>query len=158
MERFYPNFTRPGTDEAQERICRERVRLLYGVDPPGFFERLEAALGMTKGTNHRSVYMLLHHLAKHLHQRGYRLGMRGAFGSALASFLLGITEENPLPAHYRCLSCKYTQWMRSAASGYDLPAEICPLCGRKLHCDGVPQWYIDSMQRITYLLCSSHLV
>ena len=137
MEQSYPKFTLLGADEDLVRICTERIRLLYGINPPGLVtERFEAELRMMKGTNHSSVYMLLHHLAKHLHQRGYRTGMRGTFGSVLVSFLLGITGENPLPAHYRCPNCEYTQWMPEEASGYDLPTEICPHCGHELYGDG----------------------
>ena len=137
MEQAYPKFTLPGADEDLVRICKERIRFLYGMNPPYLVtERLDAELAMMQGTNHSSVYMLVHHLAKHLHQKGYRTGMRGTFGSVLVSFLLEITEENPLPAHYRCLNCKHTQWIPEAASGYDLPAEICPYCGRAMYGDG----------------------
>ena len=137
MEQSYPKFTLPGADEDLVRICKERIRFLYGINPPYLvMERLNAELAMMKGTNHSSVYMLAHHLTKHLHQKGYRTLMRGTFGSVLVSFLLEITEENPLPAHYHCPNCKYTQWIPEAASGYDLPAEICPYCGRELYGDG----------------------
>lgn len=137
MERSYPKFTLPGADEDLVRICKERIVVLYGVNPPSLItERFNAELAMMQGTNHSSVYMLVHHLTKHLHQKGYRTLMRGTFGSAFVSFLLEITEENPLPAHYRCPNCKYTQWMRSSASGYDLPTEICPHCGQELYGDG----------------------
>lgn len=137
MEQSYQKFTLSGADEDLACICKERIRFLYGINPPGLVtERFQAELAMMKGTNHSSVYMLVHHLTKHLHQKGYRTLMRGTFGSAFVSFLLEITEENPLPAHYRCPHCKYTQWMRSAASGYDLPADICPHCGCELCGDG----------------------
>ena len=137
MEQSYPKFTLPGAAEELVRICEERIRLLYGINPPGLVtERFEAELAMMKGTNHSSVYMLVHYLTEHLRQKGYRTGMRGTFASVLVSFLLEITEENPLPAHYRCPNCKHTQWMPEAASGYDLPAEICPHCGRELYGDG----------------------
>lgn len=137
MEQSYPKFTLPGADEDVVRLCKERIRFLYGMNPPSLItERLDAELAMMKGTNHGSVYMLVHHLTKYLHQKGYRTLMRGTFGSVLVSFLLEITEENPLPAHYCCPNCKYTQWIPEAASGYDLPAEICPHCGRELYGDG----------------------
>lgn len=137
MEQSYPKFTLPGADEDLVRICKERIRFLYGINPPCLVtERLDAELAMMQGTNHSSVYMLLHYLTDYLRQKGYCTGMRGTFGSTLVSFLLGITEENPLPAHYRCHNCKYTQWMPEVASGYDLPNEICPHCGRELYGDG----------------------
>lgn len=137
MEQSYPKFILPGADEELVRICKERIRFLYGTDPPGLVtERFEAELAIMQGTNHSSVYMLVHYLIKHLRSKGYCTGVRGTLSSLLVSFLLEITEENPLPAHYRCPNCKYTQWMPEAASGYDLPAEICPHCGRELYGDG----------------------
>lgn len=137
MEQSYPKFTLPGAEEELVRICKEKIRSLYGIDPPSLItERFNAELAMMKGRNHSSVYMLVHYLTEHLRQKGYCTVMRGTFGSVLVSFLLEITEENPMPAHYRCPSCKYTQWMPEAASGYDLPAEICPHCGQELYGHG----------------------
>jgi DNA polymerase-3 subunit alpha (Gram-positive type) len=137
MEQSYPKFTLPNAEENLLRICKERIRLLYGINPPELVtNRFEAELAMMQGTNHSSVYMLVHHLTEHLRQKGYRTGMRGTFGSTFICFLLGITEENPLPAHYRCPNCEHTQWMPEAASGYDLPTEICSHCGRVMYGDG----------------------
>ena len=38
----------------------------------------------------------------------YRVESRGLVGASLVAYLLGITEVNPLPAHYRCLKCGHT--------------------------------------------------
>ena len=136
-EQTLPQFTLPGATEDLVRICRERIRDLYGATPPSLvLERFEQELAMLEGTNHSSVFMLLHGLTKHLHQKGHRNGMRGTFGSVFISFLLEITEENPLPAHYHCPHCKSVRWMSEVVSGYDLPTEICPHCGRERLGDG----------------------
>ena len=72
MEQSYQKFTLPGADEDLVYICKERIRFLYGINPPGLVtERFQAELAMMQGTNHSSVYMLVHHLTKHLHQKGY---------------------------------------------------------------------------------------
>lgn len=137
MERTFPKFTLPGAEESLRHCCMEAMQALYGNNPPEFVaKRLEEELAMMQGTNHSSVYMLVHQLAKYLKQCGYRTGMRGTFGSTLVSFLLEITEENPLPAHYRCPNCKHTERIPEAASGYDLPIKTCPHCARELHGDG----------------------
>ena len=67
----------------------------------------------------------------------------GGIGSSFAAFLLGITEINPLPAHYYCPHCHHFEWpegMDPAGSidliDYDLPEKACPVCGHKLTGDG----------------------
>lgn len=137
MEKTYPKFTLPHAQGSLERICKERLIQLYGeAPPPQATARLEAELAMLQGTNHSSVYMLAHSLATHLHHLGHATVMQGTFGSALLAYLLQITEENPLPAHYRCPHCKFLRWTPKARSGYDLPHGICPRCGHSLIPDG----------------------
>ncbi len=57
---------------------------------------------------------------------------------------MGISEVNPLPAHYRCLNCQYSEFKdedgkeygATYSSGYDLPDKVCPKCGKPLKKDG----------------------
>jgi DNA polymerase-3 subunit alpha (Gram-positive type) len=56
---------------------------------------------------------------------------------------LGISDVNPLPAHYCCPNCKHTEFT-DAASGYDLVAKSCPRCGNTMRGDG---------QNIPYEIC-----
>lgn len=52
--------------------------------------------------------------------------------------MTGITEVNPLPPHYRCSNCKYTDFITDGTVGVgpDLPDRDCPECGEKLTKDG----------------------
>ena len=135
-ESTYPQFTISGADEDLTRICKEKLQALYGTNPPvSIAERLNDELSRMTGTNYSSVYMLLHYLAAHLRNAGGRIGIRGTLSSTLTSFLLGISDINPLPAHYRCPCCGYPEFA-SADSGYDLPAKACPHCGSALCGDG----------------------
>ena len=135
-ESTYPPFSLPGADADMKRICSEKLHDLYGKNPPlSIVKRLRDELSLTEGTNHSSVYMLLHRLAAHLRKSGGQFGIRGAFCSTLISFLLGISDMNPLPAHYRCPDCGYTEFV-DGDSGYDLPQKACPNCDALLWGDG----------------------
>ena len=52
--------------------------------------------------------------------------------------MLGITEVNSLPPHYRCPNCKYSDFTDyGIKNGVDLPDKECPKCGAKLYKDGM---------------------
>ncbi len=67
------------------------------------------------------------------------MGSRGSIGSSLVGFMTGITEVNPLPPHYLCASCRYSDFDVDAQRwpcGPDLPDRACPRCGARLRKDG----------------------
>ena len=54
----------------------------------------------------------------------------------------GVTEVNPLHAHYLCTHCKYSDFdsdevkAYSGRGGCDMPDKICPKCGKPLSKEG----------------------
>lgn len=135
-EHSYPQFSLPGADREIRRICEEKLQALYRRKIPDIAtERLETELDLVTEANQSSVYFLLHLLSKNLQTAGGCLGARGTLGSTLVAFLLGISNTNPLPSHYRCPYCGYTEFTE-AISGYDLAPKVCPKCASMMHGDG----------------------
>ena len=73
---------------------------------------------------------------------GYLVGSRGSVGSSLAATMSGITEVNPLPPHYLCPECKYSDFDSpevkkfGGMAGCDMPDKVCPKCGAKMSKEG----------------------
>jgi DNA polymerase-3 subunit alpha (Gram-positive type) len=122
-----------GADEKLRTMAYERAYELYGNPLPELVEkRVERELNSIIGHGYAVLYMIAHLIVKKAGEDGYVVGSRGSVGSSLVAHLVGITEVNPLPAHYRCPECRYFEIHEEYGSGYDLPDKRCPRCGAKL--------------------------
>ena len=107
-------------------------------------KRIKKKLGGVIGGGFDPIYLIAKRLVKHSNDDGYLVGSRGSVGSSFVATLMGITEVNPLPAHYRCPNCKTSVFEdkdgnslgATYSSGFDLPDMKCPNCKTKMIKDG----------------------
>jgi len=131
--------TLKGSAEDLQKIVDNKITELYGENPPELIlKRKDYELDDILRLKYDVIYMAAQKLVAYLREQGSRVGSRGSIGSSFIAHLAGITEVNPLPAHYRCPKCKSTEFPPSsqAACGADLPAKICPTCNTPYNKDG----------------------
>ena len=107
-------------------------------------KKLDKSLGGVIGGGFDPIYLIAQRLVKHSNDEGYLVGSRGSVGSSFVATLMGITEVNPLSAHYRCSKCKLSIFEdddgnslgATYSSGFDLPDKECPNCHIPMIKDG----------------------
>lgn len=117
----------------------ERARQMYGEPLASSVQaRLQQELDGIFAAGHAAFFVAAQKLVEKSRQTGYPVISRGFVGASAVAFFAGITDINPLPPHYLCRSCHYTDFEpeRSAADGLDLPPRNCPCCGEALSGDG----------------------
>ncbi|MBO7401850.1 MAG: PolC-type DNA polymerase III, partial [Lachnospiraceae bacterium] len=131
------------SDKILTRICYDKAHSMYGEElPPIVKERLEHELNSIISNGFAVMYIIAQKLVWKSNEDGYLVGSRGSVGSSFVATMAGITEVNPLPPHYYCESCHYSDFDSDivkeyqAKSGFDLPDAVCPVCGKKLIKDG----------------------
>ena len=135
-EGFYPPVIKEAYQEIRETAVT-KVKELYGDTLPlQVKERLETELTYIGKYDYAVHYWIVWQMIRHMNESGYYVSARGAVGSSFMAFLLGITDINPLSAHYRCSKCHYTDFEMDALDGFDLPKRNCPICGYPLQADG----------------------
>ncbi|MDO8057107.1 exonuclease domain-containing protein [Candidatus Phytoplasma gossypii] len=95
-------------------LINEKIFNLYGhLLHPNVKDRIEQELSVIapkdnlENNNIAAIYYLSYLLVKKSTEDGYPVGSRGSVGASFIANILGITEINPLPPHYRCAICKY---------------------------------------------------
>ncbi len=131
------------SDQELTELCFQTARDWYGENLPiQVTSRLERELNSIIKNGFAVMYIIAQRLVKHSNEDGYLVGSRGSVGSSFVATMAGITEVNPLPAHYYCKHCHYYDFdspevaAYNQMSGFDMPDKACPNCGHMLIKDG----------------------
>lgn len=128
-----------GSEEEIRKMSYDKAHELYSETLPEIIEaRIEKELDSIIGNGFSVIYLISQKLVHKSVEDGYLVGSRGSVGSSLVATLTGITEVNPMPPHYRCLDCQYSEFFTNGeyGSGFDLPEKKCPKCESMLYRDG----------------------
>ncbi|WP_256761336.1 PolC-type DNA polymerase III [Cohnella sp. WQ 127256] len=130
-----------GADEEIRTTCYDTAKGMYGDElPDHVIARLEKELVPIIKFGFSANYLISEKLVKKSNKDGYLVGSRGSVGSSVVAMFLGISEVNPLPAHYLCLNseCRHSEWFLdgSVPSGFDLPNKACPHCASMMKGEG----------------------
>lgn len=94
-EKCYPYI--PNSETELKKLAYEGAYKIYGNSLPKEIEdRLNKELNSIIDNGYSSLYMIFQKLVAKSNEDGYIVGSRGAVGSSLVAYLIGITEVDPI--------------------------------------------------------------
>jgi DNA polymerase-3 subunit alpha (Gram-positive type) len=131
------------SDQMLRDICYKKAHNMYGDPLPEIVqERLDRELNSIISNGYAVMYIIAQKLVWKSNEDGYLVGSRGSVGSSFVATMSGVTEVNPLRAHYLCRHCQYSDFDSELVKSYagrggcDMPDAICPRCGKPLSKEG----------------------
>lgn len=134
-----------GSDSVKEQVRNYLTKISdEDLSDEELDKKLKKSLGGVIGAGFDPIYLIAQRLVKHSNDEGFLVGSRGSVGSSFVATMMGITEVNPLSAHYRCDKCKLSIFDddngnslgATYSSGFDLPDKLCPNCNIPMIKDG----------------------
>ena len=102
-----------------------------------------------------TLYIIAQKLVQKAKEDGYEIESIGNVKSSLVAYLLGITNSNPLPAHFKCPNCNYTDFKDYGV----ITDKECPICGYILNKDGNNiEYNIDKQLDIDLIVSKEHYI
>jgi DNA polymerase-3 subunit alpha len=125
---YMPSFPVPQTDVTEEayleELCRQGLPKRYGAkaNDPGIVQRMEGELAVIKKTGFSGYFLIVWDIIAKAREKGIPVGPgRGSAAGSLVSYLLGITELDPI--HYDLLFERFINPERVSAP--DIDVDVC---------------------------------
>ena len=109
---------------------------LYGENvEPQILSRFYTEKSYLESSPDLEFFDMLSVLRSKANNSGEHMFVRGTYGSSFIAYLLGITEENPLPFHYYCNKCGRIEFKYENTFPWDKTNKPCS-CGEIMKPDG----------------------
>ncbi len=135
---LYPPIIDGVNDKLKNEVYLNAHKTYGDTLPKQVTDELNKELESIIGNNYSVVYWVSHLLVEKSISEGYMVGSRGSVGSSLVATFLNITDVNPLPPHYLCKKCKYSNFDldKDVMDGFDLEPINCPNCNELMYGEG----------------------
>ena len=140
----------PVIEEAREKLkclCMKKAHEKYGNRvPEKIEERLFQELNYIFHNHDETIYLTLADVLLQEGVKPYQKNIRALGGNSLVAYLCGITDMNPMEAHYICTECRYIQFVPNKKNLHELEKRVCPHCGKELERDGYGldyRWWLE---------------